>query len=403
MTTPSAGRQATSCARRLIPLATLVASVACSGSPFEALQTPPLTFQKLTLGMQHTCGLTLDGEAYCWGEPGVLGTETNRFETRPAKVAGEFRFHELTTGTHRTCGLTMTDSIVVCWGRSGETWSSAVPTVVSLRRFQSISAGIYDGNLCGLTGDGDVFCWGSNVYGQTGTGSRNPVSQPTAIALPMKATAIGASFHACMLDQNGSAHCWGTDIQGQVGRSTTPPACDVLTDCMITTRSAVIGGITFSSLSVGGGHSCALRADGAAYCWGSNLQGQVGAAAHGVRCKPIVPCNPSPARVGTHIFSSITAGAHSTCAVAPDGTAYCWGENEEGQLGIGTVSDSVHAPTRLAGGIPFKVLYPGIRHSCGIATDDRAYCWGNNITGAFGNGRTGGINAVPQAVLGPLP
>jgi alpha-tubulin suppressor-like RCC1 family protein len=80
------------------------------------------------------------------------------------------------------------------------------------------------------------------------------------------------------------------------------------------------------------------------------------------------------------------------------GESYCWGNNEEGKLGTGDLK-STGVPTRISGSVAFRVIYPGIRHSCGIASDDRAYCWGNNITGALGIGTTGGIHTVPKAVV----
>jgi alpha-tubulin suppressor-like RCC1 family protein len=378
---------------------TVLALCASCGSPSEP-QGTPLSFQKLTLGLQHTCGLTTEGTVYCWGEGGLLGTSVPREEALPVRVEGDRLYFDLATGTHTNCALAVADSTPYCWGRDEDGWSSDTPVRVTTRAFRALSLGLYDGNRCGLTKTGEVYCWGSNVYGQTGTGGRDPVAEPTAIAASITATQVGASFHACLLNDGGAAYCWGTDIQGQVGRSQTPPSCDDVLQCMVTTPTAVIGGLTFADISVGGGHSCARTATGEAYCWGGNLDGEIGAPAHVVRCKPIMPCNPAPTRVPSIAFASITAGNSATCGVAVSGESYCWGNNDEGKLGTGN-QKSTNVPTKISGKIAFRVIYPGIRHTCGITTDDRGYCWGNNIVGGLGIGTFGGIYTTPKAVAAP--
>jgi hypothetical protein len=76
------------------------------------------------------------------------------------------------------------------------------------------------------------------------------------------------------------------------------------------------------------------------------------------------------------------------------------GDNDEGKLGTGD-RKSTGVPTKVSGNVAFRVIYPGIRHTCGITTDDRGYCWGNNIVGGLGIGTLGGIYTTPKAVAAP--
>jgi alpha-tubulin suppressor-like RCC1 family protein len=82
-------------------------------------------------------------------------------------------------------------------------------------------------------------------------------------------------------------------------------------------------------------------------------------------------------------FQSISAGHHHTCGVAEDGAAWCWGLNEHGQLGDGT-SEDARVPVRVAGGLAFQEVGAGRSHTCGVTTAERPHCWGSNAHGELG-------------------
>jgi alpha-tubulin suppressor-like RCC1 family protein len=102
----------------------------------------------------------------------------------------------------------------------------------------------------------------------------------------------------------------------------------------------VSGGLQFSSLTVHLAHNCGLTADGAAWCWGWNIGGQLGDGTTTSRSTPV------PAAGGLR-FTVIETGWDHTCAVTAEGVAYCWGSNEHGELGDGTTEDRLH-PVRVA-------------------------------------------------------
>ncbi|MEO5589734.1 MAG: RCC1 repeat-containing protein, partial [Gemmatimonadaceae bacterium] len=130
---------------------------------------------------------------------------------------------------------------------------------------------------------------------------------------------------------------------------------------------------------------CGLTTDGTAYCWGENDQGA-----------PVYP-------IAGFTFTSLAVGGwgggHHTCGVTSNGAAYCWGINSSGQLGDGTYTDRL-TPTLVSGGITFTALSAEHASTCGMASNGGAYCWGQNGDGQLGDGtRTG--RSTPTLVLRP--
>jgi alpha-tubulin suppressor-like RCC1 family protein len=155
-------------------------------------------------------------------------------------------------------------------------------------------------------------------------------------------------------------------------------------------------GQSFASVSAGREHACALDAEGRAYCWGSNAFGQLGIGAEDTLA------HPEPAAVAGGLrFRTLSSGGAVTCGIATDDRAYCWGRNDRGQLGDGTTADRA-MPAQVFGGLAFTSIsvslgdtslvpvgHPAVGHSCGITKTEEAYCWGTGSAGQLGNGRTG--------------
>ncbi len=174
--------------------------------------------------------------------------------------------------------------------------------------------------------------------------------------------------HSCALDGAGRAYCWGSDTYDQLGHPPTA-TCDTTPagGCALSAEP-VSTPLAFRAISAGAVHTCALAQDQTAYCWGSNVDGALGVAA---------PDAPVPAPVsGGLTFVSISAGYSHTCAVAAGGAAYCWGANDRGQLGTGdTIPRAV--PTAVAGGQPFLSVSAGQQRTCGVTAANAVLCWGN--------------------------
>ncbi len=139
--------------------------------------------------------------------------------------------------------------------------------------------------------------------------------------------------------------------------------------------------LVFRQVSVGAYHTCGVTEDDRAYCWGEAGLGALGTGTTGgIAARPVSVS-------GGHRFLSVNAGTSHTCAIATDRLAYCWGVNSSGELGDGTTTTRF-APVRVAGTRKFRVLRAGYRHTCGVTTANIAFCWGFNGDGALGDGTT---------------
>jgi alpha-tubulin suppressor-like RCC1 family protein len=352
----------------------------------EAVPSNALT--AIHTGHAHTCGLTASGAAYCWGlnENGQLGNGTLVNSTTPVSVSGGLSFSVLALGVYHTCGLTGSGA-AYCWGGNdygqlgtGSNTPSLTPVPVSGDlSFRTLVAGEHN---CGLTTAGAAFCWGRNEDGQLGNGSFNNSRIPAAVSggLTFSALATGI-YHTCGLTAGGAAYCWGWNANGQLGNGYFG------LDETRSTPVAVVGGLTFSALAAGfGWHSCALTNTGAAYCWGNNLDGQVGNGFDG-DWAIVAPVAVS----GSYSFSVVVTGAFHTCGLTTIETDYCWGDDHWGELGdsSGTCETCESStPVAVYGAFRFRTLSGGGGHTCGIARDGPAYCWGLNEYGQLGNGTT---------------
>jgi alpha-tubulin suppressor-like RCC1 family protein/tRNA A-37 threonylcarbamoyl transferase component Bud32 len=170
-------------------------------------------------------------------------------------------------------------------------------------------------------------------------------------------------------------------------RSSVPPALSV--DAAIgppPSRSRV-------SIVAGGLHTCLVAADGRLFCWGGNDQGQLGTSGSSRSA--------TPSAVGPELrFAAIAPGLGHSCAIARGGAVWCWGENDHGQLGDRTQVARA-SPVRAAAGHAFRTIAAGAAHTCGLDTRGAAWCWGSDAHGQLGDGGTTD-RSTPVAVAGGL-
>jgi alpha-tubulin suppressor-like RCC1 family protein len=307
-----------------------------------------LSFTQLAGGGAHTCALTSDGTAHCWGDnaDGQLGDNSTTDRTAPVPVATLLKFVSIDAGAAHTCALTST---------------------------------------------GAAHCWGRNIRGQLGDGTTTPSLTPVSVSggHTFQQIAAGGFFrgHTCALDLTGAAWCWGDNDLGQLGIGTSDLDPHPLPEL-------VSGGLVFSSLTAGlGRHGCGLTGVGDLWCWGENSFGALG---NRTRRNSSVPVPVS----GRLTFIEVVAGGFigHTCALALGGDAYCWGDNEVGQVGDGTTADR-WVPAAVDGGFEFSSIDAGFRHSCARATAGAVYCWGANGAGQLGN-NSNLLSSVPVKVFG---
>jgi alpha-tubulin suppressor-like RCC1 family protein len=153
--------------------------------------------------------------------------------------------------------------------------------------------------------------------------------------------------------------------------------------------------LEFQSISAGGSHTCAVAVDGTGWCWGSNGSGELGGGGADQLEHRV------PQRVtGAGPWQTIQAGAAATCAIASAGSAWCWGVNHGGQLGDGSTTDR-YLPVVVSGGLTFTSISTPQDNVCGVVNGGSAYCWGQNYYGKLGDG-TREARLTPTPVQGGL-
>jgi alpha-tubulin suppressor-like RCC1 family protein len=367
-----------------LPVLAAIALAACgeSGTEPPASEPPPVgvpvTWSSISIGtgnwFAYACGLTVDGKAYCWGDNSVgqFGTGTRVSSSRPVPVGGTQRFSSLSTGWKSACALTAAGE-AFCWGEIPPNAQSVLePTrVPGGLLFQTLSHGPALGaGICALTADGTAWCWS--------TTDLQPVLVPGGLRFTMLSTGDRVSPRACGVTHTGEVYCWTrADWIGAPQTTVTP--------------EKVSSAFDFVSMSIAGDF-CGLTRTGAVYCREWPSLGWQRVSADGA-------------------FASLAQGPSNghACALTAQGTAFCWGQNYDGQLGTGDWQQRF-TPAPVAGGHTFATIAVGGENSCGVTTTGEAYCWGINITGQLGNGTKSSVwdppdkigVTVPTRVLNPL-
>jgi hypothetical protein len=319
-----------------------------------------------------SCGLLSDGRAFCWGDnqAGQLGDGTTTSRTLPTPVAGGLRFRQIAPGMDHTCGIT-NDGLAYCWGPNpagelgdGTFQGHAAPALVPM---PAPLAGIDAGAdfTCALTVAGRPYCWGNNEEMQlgiasSGSGDYHPSPVEVTGAPDLAAISLGVA-HACGLTAQGAPYCWGWNEYDQLGNGLAAYSSG---------PGPVQGGLAFAEIRGGYLASCARTTGGTAYCWGGGNGGRL----------PGLP-EAIPTQVpGGLAIEGLSGGSITWCGLA-GGVGYCWASSTL----VGTTATT---PVAVTPAPPFSQIAPGANHTCAVASDGSAYCWGSNQTGALGIGTT---------------
>ncbi len=321
-----------------LPEGTRVLTIGSGRAPAVTVQATSTTLHavSLTSGDGFNCAIDASQKAWCWG--------TNYF------------------------------------GTLGRGFSSyvAIDTAVEVSgniSFSALSAA-KSGSVCGLDMGGAAYCWGNNAGGQMGSGTvGDSMLVPTAVATALRFTRISingdyyAYVKSCGLTAQGEVWCWGSNRSGQLGDSTLPNGSQdySLAPVRVQTTEA------FASVKVGFFHSCAINGTGALFCWGEQYgdTGAFGARPHGIYPTPI-PVAPG------YQFIDVAFGNDLTCGLTTAHQAYCWGLNWFGGLGHGDTTTLAPDPLLVAGGHSFQSLSNGnFEQIFALGSDGLAYTWGS--------------------------
>jgi alpha-tubulin suppressor-like RCC1 family protein len=329
-------------------LAALLGLVCTSSSQAGIRTTAPAeTFlregeARLAAGANHACQVRSGGSVRCWGvnASGQLGDGSTANRLIPVPVNGLTNAVAITADVIHSCAL-VADGTARCWGSNisgrlgdGTTVTRATPVAVTgLTNAVAIAAG--SAHTCAVRTDTNVLCWGNNLGGQLGDGTTTSRLVPTQVTTA-SVVAIASGFgHTCTTLANGVAQCWGDGRAGQLGNGVLA----ISTEPVTVTGGG--GGVSRKSVAAGGRHTCASRASSLVSCWGDNVTGQVG---DGTTVDRLTPVNVGGANPLSGLVG-VTTGLFHSCALRNDGIARCWGNNNPfGQLGDGTSTNRVQLP-----------------------------------------------------------
>lgn len=319
-------------------------------------------FISISAGDTHACAIDDQGAVYCWGEnqAGQLGVPD----------ALEQCVHESSRSD---------ENMTLACSRRPTRVPLATPAV-SIATGESIT--------CAVDSSGRAWCWGVN----------RGYATPTAVAVDQPLASIDAGGnYVCGATVSKAVRCWSWPEAITKGVSAPSDRAD------------------WDALTVGTRHGCALDAAGSAHCWGSDADGALGIGPNGHAKYFEVPVAPV---LGDHRFRSIATGTKRTCAIDDEGALYCWGRVAEAapddrcldSNGVAGTNDCTTRPVPVHQSIRFRSVSIGDSHQCSLSTSGVTLCWGANESGQLGDGtlrsandpievRTGGVTLARTRVL----
>lgn len=286
-------------------------------------------------------------------------------------------WREVFNGWNHTFAI-KTDSTLWAWGYNkygqlgkGDSLDTYVPMQISTSKdWNSISLGAE--HSLGIKNDGTLWAWGSNHQGQLGDSNYTTSKVPIQIGTENDWAYICAGIlHSLAIKTNGTLWSWGDNFYYQLGDGTR-----------ITSKVPKQVGVdaNWKSISSKSIFVMGIKTDGTLWGWGNNSDGQVGLG------DPSLPYNTSPVQVGTNNnWLKIVTGYDYSLALKTDSTLWCWGANNNGQLGLGEGVRAI-APMAFNNSQKWKSIVAGANCSFGIKSGGTMWAWGRNDEGFLGIG-----------------
>jgi alpha-tubulin suppressor-like RCC1 family protein len=365
-------------------------------TPVQAQGLPRVT--ALTRGVNFSLALDTTGAVWAWGDDtnGQLGRYGLVGSLVPLQVSGIPTMTAVSAGYSHVLALAG-DGSVWAWGTNsfGELgFNSSGLTVATPSKVANVSGIVAiaaGGNFSlALAADGTVWGWGINQSGELGTGATStPVYSPVQVRNLNGIVQIAAGGdHGMALRDDGTVWCWGSNLQGQNGSGA------VTVNVPSATQASNLAGVV--SIAAGSSHSIAAKGNGTVWAWGSEYNsGALGNGSQtGTSTVPVQVLNLTGA-------IAVSGGYYHGIAVRDDGTIWTWGDNSYGQLGTGA-GDEESTPTQVDNLTQATAVDGGGSHSVALRSDGSVWAWGSNYKGELGNGTVSAALSLPGQVKSPL-
>ena len=366
--------------------------------------------QTLNAGFGTSCSVQAKGELWCWGSlPDNYGSGDYPVRMYPENDSPEFT--SISAGAGFGCGVVSNGSIA-CFG------SEAIKKILlpgfgtTETVWKEVSVGLQ--HACGIQSNGEAYCWGfcgtleCGPLEEAGTTDQ----QQTYVRIPNSAdgpwlqidtSMIGQeipdlSSHTCAIKLNSSAWCWGDNRFGQLGYGSNARS-DI--------PMLVSGGYSWKEVCTGQGYSCGVTVDGLLLCWGVKIPiVQYSTAGTTFEIYGTVPTLVDPLQQQNTTYESITCGSQHACVIeSTTKRAYCWGDNKYGQLGdLSTQESNIPVMVQENASSPFYnipdtwiEISAGSAYTCGRKPQNEVACWGSTMNGQLGIGVQN-----TRAVLAPV-
>ncbi len=258
-------------------------------------------------------------------------------------------------------------------------------------------------HTCVIDAAQTVSCWGRGSEGQLGDGAQ--VDSASAVQVRIDSEQLLTDivdidvgmFHSCALDGADQVWCWGEGSNGELGDGSS-------VDSGYATSVRLDAGTNLNDvidLDVGASHACAVRASGGVWCWGDGSTGALGRFTFDNEAYAQQVYRYDESYLGN--ITQVSAGDHATCAVANDTRVWCWGRNDDGELGTLALSQTYADIVQSASGdlTNIQQVSIGTTHACAVDTSGQVWCWGGNSFGQLGDGSTGSRDLADTVLQTP--
>jgi alpha-tubulin suppressor-like RCC1 family protein len=361
-----------------MPVVTTVTGVQYSG-----LWTRSQQFQAQGAGTWPIAPLSAG--LWGWGRngSGQLGLGNTTYYSSPKAVGSLTNWNNVSPFTYSAAAI-KSDGTLWTWGyndygqlglgNSGVTYSSP-KQVGALTNWSTVSGG---GRFCAaIKTDGTLWAWGNNGSGQLGSGNTTLYSSPKQVGSLTNWLYIASGYSFVLaIKTNGTLWSWGQNVYGQLGFGNTTNY----------SSPKQVGALTsWAAIASGGAHSLAIKTDGTIWSWGRNLYGQLGLGN--------TTYYSSPKQIGSltsWLKLGVSGTSDSSASIKTDGTLWMWGRNNFGQLGLGNSGTYTHrsSPVQVGALTDWLTVSSGQYQTGALKTNGTAWSWGSNSGGQLGLGNT---------------